>query len=73
MRGPAYRDLDLALIKHVALFHETGLEFRAEMFDVTNTPAFAQPNGAFGTPAFGSITSTATDPRVLQLGIRISR
>jgi hypothetical protein len=73
VRGPAYRDLDFALVKHTTLFHETGLEFRAELFDVTNTPAFSQPNGSFGSAAFGSITSTVTDPRVMQLAIRISR
>ena len=73
VRGPAYRDLDLALVKHTTLFHETGLEFRAELFNVTNTPAFSQPNGSFGSAAFGSITSTTTDPRVMQLAIRFSR
>lgn len=73
VRGPAYRDLDLALVKHTTLFHETGMELRAELFNVTNTPAFAQPNGSFGSPAFGSITSTTTDPRVMQLAIRLSR
>lgn len=73
VRGPAYRDLDLALVKHTTLFHEAGMEFRAELFNVTNTPAFAQPNGSFGSPAFGSITRTTTDPRVMQLAIRLSR
>jgi Carboxypeptidase regulatory-like domain len=73
VRGPHYRDLDLALVKHTTLFHETGMEFRAELFNVTNTPAFSQPNGSFGSAAFGSITSTTTDPRVMQLAIRFSR
>jgi hypothetical protein len=73
VRGPAYRDLDFALIKRSNLFRETGLEFRAELFNVTNTPAFSQPNGSFGSAAFGSITGTTTDPRVMQLAIRISR
>ena len=73
VRGPAYRDLDFALVKHTTIYHETALEFRAEFFNVTNTPAFAQPNGSFGSAAFGSITSTFTDPRVMQLAIRISR
>jgi Carboxypeptidase regulatory-like domain len=73
VRGPAYRDLDLALVKRTTLFRETGLEFRAELFNVTNTPAFSQPNGSFGSAAFGSITSTTTDPRVMQLAIRIRR
>jgi len=73
VRGPAYRDLDLALVKHATLFGETGLEFRAEMFNVTNTPAFGQPNGSFGSAAFGSITTTTTDPRVMQFAVRLSR
>jgi Carboxypeptidase regulatory-like domain len=73
VRGPAYRDLDLALVKHTHLAEFADLEFRAEVFDLTNTPAFAQPNGSFGSAAFGSITSTTTDPRVLQLALRLSR
>jgi hypothetical protein len=73
VRGPAYRDLDMALIKDTKLFRETDLQFRAEMFDITNTPAFSQPNGSFGAAAFGSITSTTTDPRVLQFALRLSR
>jgi len=73
VRGPAYRDLDFALVKKFTLPRETAMEFRAELFNVTNTPAFSQPNGSFGSAAFGSITSTTTDPRVMQLAIRISR
>jgi hypothetical protein len=72
-RGPAYRDVDFALVKHTKIIGETELDFRAELFDVFNTPEFAQPNGSFGSAAFGSITSTFTDPRVAQLSIRVSR
>ena len=73
VRGPAYRDVDLALVKNVKLPLESNLQFRAEIFDVTNTPAFSQPNGSFGSAAFGSITSTTTDPRVVQFALRLSR
>jgi hypothetical protein len=73
VRGPAYRDADLALIKHTALGEKVDLELRAELFNFTNTPAFAQPSGAFGTAPFGSITATVTDPRVAQFALRISR
>ncbi len=72
-RGPAYRDLDFALVKHTTLPGETDLEFRGEIFDILNTPEFAQPNGSFGSTAFGSITSTVTDPRVVQFAIRLTR
>ena len=73
VRGPAYRDLDLAVVKHFSLAEKAQVEFRAELFDVTNTPEFSQPNGSFGSPAFGTITSTTTDPRVAQFALRISR
>ncbi|MEO6805594.1 MAG: carboxypeptidase-like regulatory domain-containing protein [Edaphobacter sp.] len=73
VRGPAYRDLDLALVKHTKLIEGMDMEFRAEMFNLTNTPEFSQPNGSFGSAAFGSITSTTTDPRVVQFALRLSR
>ncbi len=73
VRGPAYRDGDLSFIKHTALSERTDLEFRAELFNLTNTPGFAQPSGAYGTTAFGSITATVTDPRVAQFALRLSR
>jgi hypothetical protein len=73
VRGPAYSDLDIALIKHTKLPGETDMEFRGELFNITNTPEFSQPNGSFGSAAFGSITSTTTDPRVVQFAIRLSR
>lgn len=73
VRGPAYRDLDIALVKHTPLIEGTDLEFRAEMFNLTNTPAFSQPNGSFGSAAFGTITSTTTEQRVVQFALRLSR
>ncbi len=73
VRGPAYRDLDAALVKHTRISEKTDAEFRAELFNTTNTPAFAQPNGSFGAAAFGSITATTTEQRVLQVALRISR
>jgi hypothetical protein len=73
VRGPAYRDLDIAVVKHTKLFAEADMEFRGEIFNITNTPAFSQPNGGFGAAAFGSITSTTTDPRVVQFAVRLSR
>lgn len=73
VRGPAYLDLDLAATKHTALSDRIDLEFRAEVFDISNTPAFAQPNGSVGAAAFGSIAATTTDPRVVQFALRLSR
>ena len=46
------------------------LEFRAEAFNLTNTPPLGNPNTSFGAPAFGSIT-TALDPRVAELVVKL--
>ena len=70
VRGPGYQNLDLALIRRIPLGTKPALELRLEAFNVTNTPPLAQPNGVLGSPGFGSITS-AGDPRVIQLGLKV--
>ena len=69
MRGPGYRNLDVALSRRVAL-GKPSLEVRVEAFNVTNTPPLGAPNGTFGSAAFGTNTS-AGDPRVFQLALRV--
>lgn len=66
-RGPAYRDLDLGLVKSTRINERVMLELRGEVFNATNTPAFAQPAGTVGVANFGSITATTSDPRVVQV------
>ena len=70
VRGPAYRNLDLAVTRRVPFASTRALEVRAEIFNLTNTPPFGAPNGVFGSAAFGSITS-AGDPRVVQLAVKV--
>ena len=69
VRGPAYRNLDLAVMRQVRLTDGTALEIRGEVFNATNTPAFGAPNATVGAAAFGTIT-TAGDPRVVQLAVK---
>ena len=61
---------DVMIGKTFALKERYRLEFRAEAFNVTNTPPLGSPNGNFGSPAFGSIT-TALDPRVFELVLKL--
>jgi len=66
VRGPGLQNADLMLGKTFHPLERLAFEFRAEVFNVTNTPAFNDPNGSFGSAAFGSITS-AGNPRVFEL------
>lgn len=71
VRGPAYRDADIALIKRTYINERMNFEFRAEAFNLTNTPPLGAPNVVLGTPGFGSINS-AGDPRVIQFAIKFN-
>jgi hypothetical protein len=65
VRGPGLQSADLMIGKTFRITERMNLEFRAEGFNVTNTPPLNDPNGSFGSAAFGSITS-AGNPRVFE-------
>jgi hypothetical protein len=68
--GPGYKAADLMLGRTVAITERTRIEFRVEGFNVTNTPPLGNPNGTFGTGAFGTITN-ALDPRVFEIAMKL--
>ncbi|MBS1815098.1 MAG: TonB-dependent receptor [Acidobacteria bacterium] len=72
--GPHYRHFDLALARTFALHDNVKLQFRAESFNLTNTPNFGQPNGTLGTSTFGKVTATrlGSTPRQMQFAARLS-
>src|SRR5204862_3568450 len=63
VRGPGLQNADLMLGKTFRVSERVRFEFRAEVFNVTNTPPFSDPNGSFRSEAFGAISS-AGNPRV---------
>jgi hypothetical protein len=71
--GPDQRHLDLSLFKNFAIKERILLQFRAESYNITNTPTFANPNAALGNSNFGRITSTVagTTPRQVQFALKL--
>ena len=65
VRGPGLQNADLMLGKTFLFGERWRLELRGEAFNVSNTPPLNDPNGSFGSAAFGSITS-AGNPRVFE-------
>jgi hypothetical protein len=65
VRGPGLQDADLMIGKTFRITERMNVEFRAEAFNVSNTPPLNDPNGSFGSAAFGSITA-AGNPRVFE-------
>ncbi len=65
VRGPGLQNADLMIGKTFRITERLRCEVRAEAFNVSNTPPLNDPNGSFGSAAFGSITS-AGNPRVFE-------
>src|SRR6185369_284213 len=69
VRGPSYRDVDIAVTRRIPVGGTRALELRGEIFNLLNTPNFANPNAIAGAANFGTIVS-ALDPRVAQLALK---
>jgi hypothetical protein len=54
--GPGFQRLDMSVFKHFTTFESQFLEMRADVFNLTNSPLLAQPNGGIGQSG-GQITS----------------
>ena len=72
VRGPGISQWDFALFKRTNIGEQFGIEFRAELFNMFNTPLFRHPGTALGTPQFGVISGTRGNPRLVQFGLRVS-
>jgi hypothetical protein len=72
--GPGQANLDLAFSKTVFVnwpIEKSSVQFRAEFFNTLNHPQFANPDTNFTSPTFGVISSTAVNPRVIQLALKL--
>jgi hypothetical protein len=64
--------IGLSLFKNLPLGGATSLQLRAEVYNLTNTPNFANPNSQLGNPAFGTISSTGNSiPRQMQFAAKL--
>jgi Carboxypeptidase regulatory-like domain/TonB dependent receptor len=67
-----FKNLDLSLFKDFPFSERRSLQFRAEAFNVTNTPTWGIPVNDLNNHAqFGSITSTRSTERQLQLSLKL--
>jgi hypothetical protein len=77
MRGPGVVHADLSLFRTFKPTEKLNVQFRAEVFNLSNTPHFANPNGNVNSSNFGRILSTLSTEalgrsREFRLGLRLS-
>ncbi len=75
-RGPGTTNLDFSVFRNFAFRERLNLQFRAEAFNLSNTPAFFLPSAAspaltIGNPTFGKLTASSATGRQLQLGLKL--
>jgi hypothetical protein len=75
VEGPGFHRLDLSVFKSFYVFEDKRFEFRAESFNLTNTPNFGLPGNLnfLNTKTFANITSTIdapNDARQIQLALK---
>ena len=72
LSGPGLQDWDFAALKHFQLSERFKLEFRAELFNMWNTPNFAYPHTNVDAASFGVISNTNGAAREVQFGMKLS-
>ena len=80
--GPGLYNVDFSVFKNFSIKERAKVQFRAEFFNVLNTPAFSNPNATLPAPnaagnlvatsstTFGNITSTKHDNRQIQFALK---
>lgn len=68
--GPPLFNFDSLLAKNFRVRERWRVQFRWEMFNMTNTPNWALPNDNLGGNAFGVITA-ANSRRIMQAGLKL--
>jgi len=74
LRGPGLFNLDASVVREFGIWESLKFQLRAEAFNVTNTPAFANPNSNISGANFGKVTSLAanTGGRTVNLAARFN-
>ena len=79
LRGPGFHNEDFSLVKKTRITEKTGLQFRADFFNIFNWHMFNQTGYWFGdqafdadvaSPSFGQWTGSVSFPRSIQFGLQ---
>ena len=78
LRGPGLINMDMGIFRRFQPTERFSIQFRAEAFNVSNTPHFRNPNSNVASSGFGVVTGMANtgregnDQRVFRLGLRLA-
>ena len=71
LRSDWGKNLDLSLFREFPIREGVNLQFRAESFNLTNTPVWGTPVANYSNANFGRVLSIANTPRQLQFALKL--
>ncbi len=77
LRGPGLINVDMGIFRTFQASEHVSVQFRAEAFNISNTPHFANPSASVSSSSFGMVTGVqntgreGNDQRVFRFGLRI--
>ena len=77
LRGPGLINVDMGIFRRFQPTERVSIQFRAEGFNISNTPHFRNPNSNVASSGFGVVNGMANtgrdgnDHRVFRVGLRI--
>ena len=66
-----FKNLDIVVLRRFKLGERVGVQFRAEFFNFTNTPAFGAPTSNIQSATVGQIL-TAGEPHDIQFALKLT-
>lgn len=66
-----WEHLDLSLFRTFPIREDLRIQFRAETFNLTNTPVWGTPVGNYSNANFGRVLSVSNSPRQLQFTLKL--
>ena len=71
LTAPPTKTVDISLARRFPIGDRIKLQFRAEAFNLFNTPQFGFPNANIGSATAGRITTTVGDNRQMQFALKL--
>jgi hypothetical protein len=72
--GPGTRSWDMSLVKNITVGERVTTQLRAQVYNLTNTPQFQNPDVNYNNGDFGQLINARVAPpnRQLELALRVS-
>ncbi|HLJ13494.1 MAG TPA: carboxypeptidase regulatory-like domain-containing protein [Bryobacteraceae bacterium] len=72
LRADGIGNVDTGLLKDFDLTERVHMQFRWEVFNLANSPQYADPINSIDNPDFGKVQSIVNTPRQMQFALRIA-